>query len=666
MPGAPPARPPAGSLERDIAAWLETIAAPAPDALAGAADTRRTAPPSTILPTMIRPSTGGRKALAVLEQLAAVAPGASAQLKTGETIGEGGMGVIRLAEQVALGRTVAVKTLKDARRAEPGAALDLLREAWVTGSLEHPNIVPVHHLGLDADGSPQIVLKRIEGTSWHDLLDDADTVASRFGAPDLLAWNLGILTQVLNAVRFAHSRGIVHRDLKPSNVMIGAFGEVYLLDWGIAVSLRDDGSGRLPLAADATEMAGTPCYMAPEMLGGEGAPPLSERTDVYLAGAVLFELITFRPPHDGATAHEVIASVVASRPALPPTAPPELAAICARAMAAAPADRYPSIEAMQAALAAYLEHRGSARLAARAGERLDELLAVLQACHADPDRRREEVYRLFGACRFGFHEALVAWRDNAEARAGLRAATIAVAEYELAGDDPRAAVTLLGEVEDAPPELVARARAAAADRASRQQALEALGRAHDAATGTRTRMFVTMVMGVLFATLPVIGAIHPTFMPLDRPRDLVLWSVGLAAVLGALGYWARESMRKTLINRRVFATGMLMFAAQIVLALGAWELGARGPQIMVLWIFCWFVLASMVTVAIDAGMAPSAVGFAIAFLVAARAPEHRYGVIAAANAVWRWRPASLRYTAEEQAARAAARAAARPSSTDAP
>src|SRR5690606_8689637 len=104
------------------------------------------------------------------------------------------------------------------------------------------------------------------------------------------------------AVRFAHARGVLHRDLKPGNVMIGNFGEVYLLDWGIAVALRDDGTGRFPLASEATELAGTPSYMAPEMLGREAGPPLSERTDVYLAGAVLYELITGRPPHVGTSA----------------------------------------------------------------------------------------------------------------------------------------------------------------------------------------------------------------------------------------------------------------------------------------------------------------------------------------------------------------------------
>src|SRR5690606_13651338 len=115
-----------------------------------------------------------------------------------------------------------------------------------------------------------------------------------------------------------------------------------------------------------------------------------------------------------------------------------------------------------------------------------------------PGREREEIYRLYGACEFGFHEALSAWRDNLEARAGLTEATVAVAEYELAGADPRAAVGLLSELDAPPRELLARARAAAADHAARQAALDAMQRDLDHKTGTRTRMFLTLILGVIF------------------------------------------------------------------------------------------------------------------------------------------------------------------------
>jgi serine/threonine-protein kinase len=635
-------------LASDIEAWLETLAV-------DSSRTLRQEPRSTIIPTQVRASTGGRRAMAMLEQLSHLSPGASAQLKTGVTIGEGGMGIIRLAEQTALGRTVAVKTLKGDKK-DSAAALDLLREAWVTGALEHPNIVPVHHVGLDDDGSPIIVLKRIEGVSWHDILEDAEQVNRVFGAPDLLAWNLGILLQVLNAVRFAHSRQIIHRDLKPSNVMVGEFGEVYLLDWGIALSLHDDGSGRLPLAKDADEMAGTPCYMAPEMLGRQGAPPLSERTDVYLAGAVLFEIITGAPPHQGKTAVEVVTSVIASNPELPEDAPPELARICVRAMAPDPEDRYASIDEMRHAISAYLEHRGSARLAELARAKKDELLARLALPVGAPGREREEVYRLYGACKFGFHEALSAWRENDEARAGLIEATVAVAEYDLASDDPRAAVGLLSELDAPPRDLLARARAAAAEHAARAAALDAMQKDLDEKIGTRTRMFLALVLGVVFTFAPLAGGLDPDLVRTRTHAEHILWSMGLLAFSSALAFWARESMLKTVINRRLIFTCFHLFVSQIALWIGCWYLDVPVPTARVLMILLWFIFGGMIAISIDRRIAPSVLGYLIGFVVAARDPDRAMYIMAAANftftvnAVWAWRPANLRWTPEERRA----------------
>lgn len=170
-------------LVREIAAWL---AAAADDR----ADTARSAPRSTIVPTLDRTSAATAHAQALLAALGGHLAGEA--LRTGETLGEGGMGRVRLAEQVALGRMVAVKSLRPDRR-DPGAAVDLLREAWVTGALEHPNIIPVHTIHADDDGLPMVVLKRIEGADWSELLDDPEAVLARFGATDLLAWNLEIL-----------------------------------------------------------------------------------------------------------------------------------------------------------------------------------------------------------------------------------------------------------------------------------------------------------------------------------------------------------------------------------------------------------------------------------------------------------------------------------------
>jgi eukaryotic-like serine/threonine-protein kinase len=628
-----------GRAEVEIQAWLDTI-------VAASTVTKPTAPPSTIVPR--ERDLSARRAKEFLTQLGE--RGRPVELRVGKVIGEGGMGMVREAEQVALGRTVAIKTLKPGS-ANAAAAADLLREAWITGALEHPNVVPVHHLELDDDLRPLLILKRVDGVEWSALCHDAGEVERRFGATDVLAWNLGIMGQVLNALRFAHARGVVHRDLKPSNVMIGSFGEVYLLDWGIAVSLRDDGTGRFPLAADATELAGTPSYMAPEMLMHEGGAALSERTDVYLAGAVLFELITGAPPHRGPNALAVISSVVMSRPILPADVPPELVQICARAMQPDPADRFESIEALQLALAHYLEHRGSERLTRGATTRLAELIAT--AAGGDP-AQREELYRQLAICRFAFHEALAAWRANADAQAGLRQAAIAVAQYELACGDPNAAVALLSELEDRPA-LLDQAQAAVAAQAERRERLEQLDRDNDPTVHTRTRS-MAVALGIVFTILPAISALVP-WASVDSPARQVGWAAGALAMLFVLSF-ALRGRNMSPINRRVYTATQFLFATQLILAIGGWILGISPSHIQVLNLFLWGTLFGMFALAIDRWMAIASAGYLAGFLIAANSPEHRMWVMSACNLfmtlviAWRWRTTAERLAADAARVRA--------------
>lgn len=564
------------------------------------------------------------------------------------------MGVIRAATQVALGRGVAVKTLRPDRRGQV-AAVDLLREAWVTGSLEHPNVVPVHYLEVDASGAPVIVMKRIAGAEWSTLLASATEVEKRFGAVDLLAWNLGILMSVLNALRYAHSRGIVHRDVKPSNVMIGDFGEVYLLDWGIAVSLRDDGSGRLPLAVNATQLAGTPHYMAPEMLGQADGRPIDERTDVYLAGAVLFEMIAGHPPHQGKTAGAIIASVIASSPVLPASAPHELAKICLRAMHEQPAERFESVAALRFAIQSYLEHRGSADLAARAAARLGDLREVL----AQTGDRHEDIYRLFGACRFGFHEALAVWPDNLDARAGLTAAITSVAEYELATDNPKGAVTLLGELGEPPAELFARARGAALAAAKKQAELEKLHAEHDRSLGRRTRTFLAVLLGITFSIVPLANELWISARTGESHRRNTLIALVALLAIGMFAFWARNTLRATAFNRKLTVTGLFVFAGQIIISQGAQALGLSAPESQVMMIFYWGTITTMLTITVDVWLWPSALLYFVWFFVAANDPSTRFYAMAAANfsfavnAFIRWTPETFRPSEAERALRIA-------------
>src|SRR5690349_24775539 len=161
-------------MPQDVAGWLATRVY-----------RRGTTPTETLVPDDSEHALG----VSLLEQLAGHTLQASVELRPGAVIGEGGMGLVREAEQVALGRTVAIKLLREGKR-DPVSARALLHEAWVAGSLEHPNVVPVHHLGVDDDGLPVLVLKRVEGVEWSQLIADGTEVALRFGATDLLAWNL--------------------------------------------------------------------------------------------------------------------------------------------------------------------------------------------------------------------------------------------------------------------------------------------------------------------------------------------------------------------------------------------------------------------------------------------------------------------------------------------
>ncbi len=252
---------------------------------------RPAGPGETVLPTL--PSADGGP---VRISEISLGPRDSVVL-VGQTLGEGGMGIVRLGTQVSLGRSVAVKSTRP-ERSNPQAVAKLVQEAWVTGFLEHTSIVPIYDLTEDQNGRPMLVMRRIEGLEWSELFGDADAIRERFGASDLLDWNLRVLMQLASALHFAHGRQILHLDLGPANVMIGPLGEVYLVDWGLAMALGGD--KRLPRAADNTEIIGTPSYVAPEMLTGDGTQ-LRPQTDVYLLGSTLYTLLAGEPPHRGDT-----------------------------------------------------------------------------------------------------------------------------------------------------------------------------------------------------------------------------------------------------------------------------------------------------------------------------------------------------------------------------
>ncbi|MCB9780674.1 MAG: serine/threonine protein kinase [Alphaproteobacteria bacterium] len=379
-------------------------------------------------------------------------------LELGPVLGVGGMGVVHAATQHSLDREVAVKQVSGESAAAVAA---LLREARVAGRIEHPGIVPVHALGWTPAG-PAMVMKRVEGALWSALLAEArqGPWAGREGDP--IEWHLEVLLEVCHALELAHSRGVVHRDIKPDNVMIGSFGEVYLLDWGIAWVLGEDGGvgpGGGPAVGPGVgrgTLVGTPAYMAPEM-ADPGRGELGPWTDVYLLGATLHVVLTGRTLHAAATTPDAIAQARDSAPAVfEADVPAELVEIVHTACARDPAARFPDVAAFRAAIARHRAHRGS--LAASRGA--DAELAALEALvarGADPI----DVHRRYAACRFGYAQALTAWAGNRAAQGGLARAAACLIDFELDRGDAGAAASILAELSSPDPALVARVAAAA-------------------------------------------------------------------------------------------------------------------------------------------------------------------------------------------------------------
>ena len=380
-------------------------------------------------------------------------------------LGRGGMGLVYRARQRSLGREVAIKTIRDSRRGRPGVEAKFLAEARVTGLLEHPNIVPVYELE-DAAGELRLAMKLVGGRDWASLLEadrtldelDADELPggeatelseySTAGTGPRLARHLDILRQVCHAVAFAHSRSIVHLDLKPENVMVGDFGEVLVMDWGLALSLDDrDAVEDLPLPRreDVRSPIGTPVYMAPELAEAE-VDRIDERTDVYLLGAILHELLTGRPPHAGDSLLKVLLAACESRPPeLGPEVPVELAELCRRTLSRRPSDRPASVLEFREAIEAWQSHRES-RLISRGAEALlqrcllavksEESGAALTASGeldsaGELEARRSKLYADFTESLAGFRQALLLWPENGRAAEGRRDARRAFAEAAL-------------------------------------------------------------------------------------------------------------------------------------------------------------------------------------------------------------------------------------------
>ena len=541
-----------------------------------------------------------------LRTVRAIAAGAEPPLGILSTLGEGGMGIVQLGTQRSLGREVALKTLRPGVRTDDAMAR-LIREGVVTGSLEHPNIVPVYDLSIGEHAMPVLVMKRVEGSTWTARMTGGASTRKLSDAEDLLEWNLRTLMSVCQAVHFAHSRGVVHRDLKPDNVMIGEFGEVYLLDWGIAVQVN----GGHDMSARSDAVVGTPAYMAPEMLLGEGVSP---QTDVYLLGAILFEVLVGRAPHEfpeGMSA--LVRSVLGPAPQLPPSVPDELAALVRVCMQREPSARLGSAEEVRHALGSFLRHRGSAELASRAEARLDELEAALTQEAVEPDR----IQRLYGETMFGFRAALEAWTDNGPARDGLARATRRLIRHELTHGMARLARARLSDLIEPDPELRAEVEDAnrRADELARRDA--ELRAELDPLTGRRTRVVLTGIIGTIWTLQPIaqhFGLLGPGAEShlAGGLMAVVFAGVGLVGIVAA-----RKSVLSSRLNRQLAGIALFVLLVQVLAYAGAALLGLSVETTQINLLFLWFAVTGLMGVVLEPRLLVPAAGFLAAFGVGA-------------------------------------------------
>jgi eukaryotic-like serine/threonine-protein kinase len=280
----------------------------------------------------------------------------------------GGIGRVWLARDASLGRDVALKELRPERAGNPEVWARFLREAQITGQLEHPGIVPIYEVGRSPeDQAPFYTMRFVRGRTLAETVAAYHQRRSRNEAGPLeLRELLAVFVGVCNAAAYAHSRGVLHRDLKPQNVVLGDYGEVIVLDWGLAkvMGQSEDEAAPLQLPLEGEPEAtmqgsvlGTPAYMAPEQAEGR-LDLLGPPTDVYGLGAILYEVLTGKPPFTGGETENVLSRVIHEMPARPRSlekgAPPALEAVCLKALAKKPSERYATAKELAAEVQRWL------------------------------------------------------------------------------------------------------------------------------------------------------------------------------------------------------------------------------------------------------------------------------------------------------------------------
>jgi hypothetical protein len=571
----------------------------------------------------------------------ALAPVSADHYQLERELGRGGMGRVSLAFEARLQRVVAVKELL---RGGPAAEVRFAREALVTARLQHPAIVPVYEAGRWPSGQPFYAMKLLAGRPLGELLRSCPTLETRLAL-------VKHLIPVSEAVAYAHQQRVLHRDLKPDNIIVGDFGETVVIDWGLAKIVDgsvepaadedDEAAPELPPDRPSARQAiagtragtrmGTLGYASPEQTAGR---PVDERTDVYALGATLYEVLVGTPPRvlagfftDGSDDEQDF----------PAGLPAALVAVCRRALALSRDDRHSSALAFRDDVEAALERRSAELLVHETLRKVDALETAVAG------RDRLALYTLFGACRFGFEQALARYPDDEDARIGLVRAMSAMVSVEVSARDPIAARAILSGMSQPPSALVDAVvgleREVAAERTKHEE-LVSLGARHDARTGRGPRLFLSTVIGASWTIAPLVAIL---LEPIGYPHYIFVNAMFLVG-LSAIGWTMRDLVRSTAINRAILGGALALHVVQIVMYVGNMALGIPMERTDVQHLLLWSVFAAGMAPILDMRMFVPSATFAAGFVVAARHPEARRWIMSAGNlfltltALWAWRP----------------------------
>ena len=539
----------------------------------------------------------------------------------GNILGQGGMGQVISGVQASMGREIAVKEIRP-DRVNPKIIKALLQEAWITGFLEHPNIIPIYTIDKNEHDQPMILMKKIEGKSWGQYLHHPDAVTEQFQVSDILVWHLQIFQQVCAAIEFAHSKGFLHRDIKPENVMIGVYGEVYVVDWGIAVALDKRYHSWIPTVHQVRSMAGTPAYMAPEMAEVQG-DRLSPQSDIYLLGAMLYEIVQGTPPHAHVSLENLSTHIQNFQPKFTDTVHPELQTIVQKCMHVVPQERYSSVQALRTDIASFLEYR---QLHGVLDGLLEEIDAVQKSIAENKDRNT--IYAHFFAARFALQQLAgcdMAWSDHPKRYAQ---AVHQLINWELSAKRYESAELLLDNLPSVPSSIIEEIVQLKQEFIAEQKRIREMDIMNSETIGIRTRSFVIIwaVVGwVVFPIWCIVSHVEYTY------THLHIQTAGMFVWMLAIGVWAKDSLSRTDLNRRVYSILLAEPLLHLVSDVCAWAIDWTPSQAWMMRFIVWNTMMLSYAMLSESRFLILALGYSLLTVLAFSQPQYIYHITVLVN-----------------------------------